>query len=643
MAVKYVSLLAFNKIARSHSSLVSEQDEVIIACIDDADISIRLQALNLISSISSADNLVSTVERLLVQLEYQPGNVMDDVDAEHSLHGNWTAHSNNHPGLSTLRSPVERRLMPIAYRTALFSTILSMGSRSMYGRIEDFDWYINVLLRLLKAALDVSMTENINALREDQRVTATITHDVFDAIGWQLRDIAVRVDVTRAHAVSTAVAMLKLYSCEKAEKTLGSAAWVVGEYVQYAHDTLGALSSLLHCTKAVQSSEVVYKFVQAIIKVFARWLSESSSMWSIERHRDMVLRRRQIIDILDPLASHPDLEVQERSVEFLELLKLAEGSIEEHPDGIQGTVMMLSQCLPPLFAKHDLRPVAPGAQKKVPVPAKLDLQKVINSKLASALELESSWSYPVGAASSFAALYSIPLARYSESKAQLSDFPSQTYVPHRDDDRPSFPEGVYHGNKKVLHQPDDPFYLAFNGIRTNHIVNAQQGYTSQVGEGVDIDSIPIVDLSIDSTVEHTHVDPCGVPKQRSKSVKAWVAPDTDIGDVFSEQRDREAQNLSRQEQSSKSDHERPGREVCGTESTFSVLVKANSAAEGAEGIDQEMSMALAEVERHRLEMQRASDRVEAAEGAPADGTLVKKRVRRKVRRKKGDHARLEDN
>ena len=42
-----------------------------------------------------------------------------------------------------------------------------------------------------------------------------------------------------------------------------------------------------------------------------------------------------------------------------------------------------------------------------------------------------------------------------------------------------------------------------------------------------------------------------------------------------------------------------------------------------------MQRALAEVERHRLEMQRASERIQVSDGTPADGTLVMKRKKKK--------------
>ena len=45
--------------------------------------------------------------------------------------------------------------------------------------------------------------------------------------------------------------------------------------------------------------------------------------------------------------------------------------------------------------------------------------------------------------------------------------------------------------------------------------------------------------------------------------------------------------------------------------------------------DAEMAKAMQEVERLRLEMQRANERIQIAQGVPPEGTLVKKKVKKK--------------
>jgi AP-3 complex subunit delta-1 len=53
--------------------------------------------------------------------------------------------------------------------------------------------------------------------------------------------------------------------------------------------------------------------------------------------------------------------------------------------------------------------------------------------------------------------------------------------------------------------------------------------------------------------------------------------------------------------------------------------------ERREAEEAEMAAAMKEVERLRLEMQRAAERIETAEGVDVEGTVVKKKKRRKAR------------
>ena len=55
--VKYIALLALVKIVPSHPYLVAEYQEVIMASVNDQDISIRTRALDLISAMASVNSI----------------------------------------------------------------------------------------------------------------------------------------------------------------------------------------------------------------------------------------------------------------------------------------------------------------------------------------------------------------------------------------------------------------------------------------------------------------------------------------------------------------------------------------------------------------------------------------------------------
>ena len=50
VVVKYIALLAMVKIVPSHPHLVAEYQDMILASVDDQDISIRMRALDLVSA-----------------------------------------------------------------------------------------------------------------------------------------------------------------------------------------------------------------------------------------------------------------------------------------------------------------------------------------------------------------------------------------------------------------------------------------------------------------------------------------------------------------------------------------------------------------------------------------------------------------
>src|SRR5204863_6567305 len=94
----------------------------------------------------------------------------------------------------------------------------------------------------------------------------------------------------------------------------------------------------------------------------------------------------------EPLTQHPHLEIQERAVEFLELLRLALEAVSVQPVEVQQGVdpdppFLLTQVIPSIFDGLELNPVARSAQKKVPLPDGLDLNRPINPNLDDLLQV----------------------------------------------------------------------------------------------------------------------------------------------------------------------------------------------------------------------------------------------------------------
>ena len=149
-----MALLAFNRIVITHPYLVAQQEDVIMECIDSADISIRLRALDLVVGMVNSDNLMSIVGRLMRQLknsrsvtaeELHPRPTPIEPAADSDDESPEVAIKNN-------RDDSETPLLPDDYKTDVISRILEMCSGNNYGNLVDFDWYLDILIQLVRSA-----------------------------------------------------------------------------------------------------------------------------------------------------------------------------------------------------------------------------------------------------------------------------------------------------------------------------------------------------------------------------------------------------------------------------------------------------------------------------------------------------------
>lgn len=146
-----------SKLLITHPKLVAEHKDIILECIDDEDISIRLRSLDLVVGMVNRKNIVDIVKRLIT-------HIMPKSNNESSLHDP-----------STIFDPV--------YRTDIINRIIFICSQNHYNHINDFEWYITVLVGITYAA-------GVN---------------VGDILTNQLMDVSVRVKSVREFSVSQMV------------------------------------------------------------------------------------------------------------------------------------------------------------------------------------------------------------------------------------------------------------------------------------------------------------------------------------------------------------------------------------------------------------------------------------------------------
>lgn len=318
--LKYLGLLAMKKMLQIHSKSVRAHQDIILSCLEDKDESIRLRALDLLYGMVSKENLTTVagdgiVDRLMKHVSYpKMGN---------------------------------------KFRDEIVFKVIDICSRSDYFYINNFDWYITVLVTLAS-------------------IEGGTSHG--NLIAQQLLDVAVRVNEVRPYAVKQMAAILnhtdKFSTNFSVTEVLYAASWICGEYSEFLTDKLDTMYNLLGAKNF--APYIIAIFVQNACKIFSRLSQE------MPRENFVCVCSRLIEKELPTLQLIDDLEVQERVKNFLNIVQLTKS------DNIDFSKM---------FYAYTLNPVTTQAQSKVPIPADLDLDKPLeydpDSPLSSSDEDES--------------------------------------------------------------------------------------------------------------------------------------------------------------------------------------------------------------------------------------------------------------
>ncbi|KAI6031280.1 adaptin N terminal region-domain-containing protein [Pisolithus microcarpus] len=367
--LKYIALLALVKIVPTHVDLVAEHQDVILASVDDDDISIRMRALELVTALVNKHNLQSIVQQLLSHLVQPQTSIPSAVQSlsQHVV-----------PSIPP-KAPSAPSHSP-AYRLVLSQRIISMCSDSMYDNVTDFEWYLSVLV-------DLTYVSGV---------------DIGAQIRDQLVDVVGRVRAVRAYAVKL---MVKLLSDEtllvhagepgSCSEVLWAAAWICGEYCSELLAPEELLPYLLHSEVANLDPDTVAVYLQAATKVFGFWSTEAAQQWTDDLLDKIKGAVDSVMERLEDFVSSPHIEVQERAANILQLFAFVKHDLTTYrpklepafSDGYSTSISVFdtpeidsSPAFPkslylihPLFSAYELNPVASAAQASVPVPEGLDL------------------------------------------------------------------------------------------------------------------------------------------------------------------------------------------------------------------------------------------------------------------------------
>lgn len=223
--LKYVGLHTLASVLSIHPWAVTENKEVIVRCLDDEDISIRMASLCLIVRMTNETNLVETVQ---VLLQY--------------LHCSEPEFGNQ-----------------------IISSILSTCSRALYELVSDFSWYVNVLGEIAK-----------------------VPHNKHgEEVARQLIDIGLRVADVREDLVREARYLLldpTLLGVPSFHPALSAAAWVSGEYVGFSLNAYELIESLLQPRTLLLPPAVHAIYLQALLKMVIHVMITCLQGQAEERH-----------------------------------------------------------------------------------------------------------------------------------------------------------------------------------------------------------------------------------------------------------------------------------------------------------------------------------------------------------------------
>lgn len=256
--LKYLGLVGFATLRQSHPKCLAESDArpLILACLSDEDVTIRTRALDLLPGMTSRKNLQELVSQLLNHVDAASGQ----------------------------------------YKKDLVHKILELCTSDKYALLQDFSWYLDILLKLSYVSPE----------------------DMGELLEKQITDVALRVLPVRAYAVQECTKVLiQQTDIMILPQVLPATAWIVGEYSFLLEGgflgIVRALTAPSNVSKLTVSTQSVY--IQAALKVFAAATDGKANSQELVECVETLLRNLPVY--LQSL----DVEVQERAFTGLELLQ----------------------------------------------------------------------------------------------------------------------------------------------------------------------------------------------------------------------------------------------------------------------------------------------------------------------------------
>jgi AP-3 complex subunit delta-1 len=346
--VKYLGLLAMSKILQTNPKAVQTHKDLIMQCLDDKDESIRLRSLDLLYGMVSKKNLMEIIKKLMVH--------MNKAEGTH-------------------------------YRDELLAKIIDICSQNNYQYVTNFEWYVSVLVELTR----------MEGTRHGKLLSS------------QMLDVAIRVELIRPFIVTQMAILLdNIHVFTTVNTSIGlktgknstdicevlfAATWICGEFAVYLSEPFKTMDAMLKSKVTNLPGHIQSVFVQNIFKIYVHIICQiyaaSNELESDENENSEDFRLSSdgleeckritayVTERMQLFEQSADIEVQERACAQLQILKYVQKIFDKQSENEELCEARLDLELKNLF-EGELNPVAPKAQKKVPVPEGLDLDEWIN-------------------------------------------------------------------------------------------------------------------------------------------------------------------------------------------------------------------------------------------------------------------------
>ena len=361
--LKYLGLVGLVELMHSHPGVVAEHKELVLRCLLDQDITVRLRALELLTGMVTKRNLVDIVQKLLEHVHLAEGT----------------------------------------YRDELIAKIVFVCSRDKYAYLTNFPWYISVLIDLGR----LNGTPKSRLIRD------------------QLLDVALRVPSVRGFAVNAMIQameevkdacfrvvdsgqsggkrVVEMKEFSQMGDLVYACAWTTCEYIKYsseegveafAHKLESLLDVMFHAKTKELACEVQCVLLHAALKLVAKLAKacagDNTGRESLVQFSAIITKKTLPFSHSHHIRTEQTAKINLSLLASLGLIppteeRLVKLESQALPGDHQVDVQKISSSLTALFAE-EFRPVSDTAQEKVPIPEGLDLdQSLLSVSFAEAL------------------------------------------------------------------------------------------------------------------------------------------------------------------------------------------------------------------------------------------------------------------